>query len=446
MQLPIFSCLVAMLAVGVVPASAQITPPSQPTGTQSNRPYRGLFGAPPDASASQQLRLSFVMGGGYDDNVLISDLAAGSGQARLLQGRRSTTGHASLNLDYMRQGDLLTLTAAATSSASYYPAIPRPFSSRHTGNVNAAFQFSQRTRLDISHQMSYEPYYSFAAFASTTDPTVGSLPASDPGTNTQLDSRITSGTNIAFSRNITRRIAGSVFGGYHRSGLGFADLQMANYQGGGRVSYLVGRGVSVAVRYGFTQAGFGRGSANQYRSHNVDVQLGFNRAISLGRSTLLSFGTGIATLRNQDQTRYLLRGYLSLQREIGRTWTAFVVYGRNVQYLDILRAPALADALSFQIGGLAGRRVSLNFGAGLSTGEVGAGQGAFAPDRFHTYYGATSVTFGITRNIGLSTSYSHFRYRVGDDIVLPPGLPRKTNRQGIRVALQISPVFAWTRR
>jgi hypothetical protein len=262
-----------------------------------------------------------------------------------------------------------------------------------------------------------------------------------------LTNRFTTSSNVRLSRELTRRVSVGLNYDYNRSGTLADSLGLIDQRGGAFLSYGLGRGVGVRIAYFYQDSGFGTGSANRYRSHSMDAGLFFDQAIALGRSTTLSFGTGIDGLRNQDQTRYHLTGNVGLLQEIGRTWGAGIDYLRDVEYLDVFRAPALTDTLAMNLGGLVNRRLSLQFSGGAATGEVGGVTAAqVTGDRFRSYYGGAGLTVGILSNLGIGLNYTFYRYRFEDNVVLPVGLPRQTDRHGLRLSVNVAPVFSWTRR
>jgi hypothetical protein len=75
-----------------------------------------------------------------------------------------------------------------------------------------------------------------------------------------------------------------------------------------------------------------------------------------------------------------------------------------------LRAPALTDAVSAGISGLATRRLQLDLGVSASHGDVGTG-----PQRGHylVYQGRAGLNVALSRMFGIQTDYSYHAYESG---------------------------------
>jgi hypothetical protein len=442
----------AVVALMAVPAWAQ-APLQQP-----DRPYRGLFGGGV-GDASQVLSLSLSFGGGYTTQALLGSTAdagstspapgsgSGTGAPVTLQNTNSTfeTGSATLSYSYARPR--VGFSASAASSGVYFPGLHQPVLTTESAGFGGNFKLAAHTTLTASESVMYQPFYSLAAIGQLLNPgSAGSpLPVSvgDLTSNVDLGSNLLSQTSVALSQGLTRRLS-LTFADTYSTDLAFASpaLDMSAQTETASLSYQILRGLSAYGGYTHVESTFGPPD-DRVRSATQGVigGLTFGRtyALSLTRNTTLGFGFGATTVSDGHTSTYGVTGNAVLTRQMGRSWTATAGFYRTIGFVALFQHPVFTDAASASIGGLITRRLQSHSSAGWSGGAIGITQ---ANNGFHTYFATTGLTYGLTRNIGLGTSYSYYRYFFGGGVQLPAGLASRADSQSVNVFLTFwEPLF-----
>jgi hypothetical protein len=106
-----------------------------------------------------------------------------------------------------------------------------------------------------------------------------------------------------------------------------------------------------------------------------------------------------------------------------------------VLFIEGFSEPMYMEGVSASLVGQFARRVSLSAIAAYSQGSFGGGR-----SRTDSHGGQTASTqLGVllTRHLSLSGQYFYFRQRLGDNVVLPEGVPRNLNRHSVRVGLNL---------
>jgi len=170
--------------------------------------------------------------------------------------------------------------------------------------------------------------------------------------------------------------------------------------------------------------------------------LDYNRPLSFSRKTTMAFSTGTAGTydRSLDETSYFLIGSVRLDREIGKTWSAGLVYGRNLRYIESLGGiPLLADTGTFVLQGSFSRRLQFKGRLGASSGNLvgeGSDGSSAGSTKTETYFGAAQLSMALTRQLALSADYAYYQYTL-PEALLQTGGPGKNNYQSVRVQLQV---------
>jgi hypothetical protein len=218
--------------------------------------------------------------------------------------------------------------------------------------------------------------------------------------------------------------------------------------GGARYSYRASRHATLRLGYHYREGRlpsiYTDESYPPLQAHDIDAGLDYSRSLSISRKTTFAFGTGSSVIRGQDQgytndrklrTRYTLNLNASLTRQIGQSWTARLDYRRGFHTMEGFPQPFFTDAVTFHAGGYAGPRLSLSFDGGYTTGEVGLRKGA---DNGHeTWNGTAKATVALSAATALYVDYFYYHYRFGGEVLLPTGLRRELDRQGIRGGLSL---------
>jgi hypothetical protein len=427
---------------------------------RENRPYRGLFGNT-RSGAEQVLSVSFNVGGGYDDDVLLGD--SFSGRPPVTDSPSSTFGEFAGGLSYSLSRTSASFFAQVGAGASHYAALAKPWVTSGGASTGGSFQLSDRTSFSATTGVSRQSMYFLVALpglppdpiavpiinpeAAVGDPfTEQPLPvqtvSTDPILGVQDGLYTTFGANAGLGHALTRRINASLHVGYQDTKQPSLEPFRQTSAGGG-LGFMLHKSLAARVGYIMTQARYGDEDGIQ-RLHQLDAGIDFNKALSLTRRTTLAVRTGTSALVDENRTHFYLTANATLTREVGRTWAATVVYNRDVTFLQTFREPVFADTFSASFGGMFNRHVQFQSGVGTSLGTVGVGG---INNGFSNVFATSALRIGFTRNLGLSVTYAFYHYLYEDGVELPDGFSPATDRQTIRVMLNFwSALFERQRR
>ena len=145
-------------------------------------------------------------------------------------------------------------------------------------------------------------------------------------------------------------------------------------------------------------------------------------------------------LANQSQAGtgrerlYRVTGNGAFAYQFNRTGEVRASYRRAVEYIVQLGEPVLIDGISASLAGSPTRRVQLTVGAGYSSGASALQTRA----KFDTYTANVRSHMSVTRMLAIYAEYLYYFYDFGADPSLAPELPRRLERNGVRVGLTLS--------
>ena len=90
--------------------------------------------------------------------------------------------------------------------------------------------------------------------------------------------------------------------------------------------------------------------------------------------------------------------------------------------------PVFSDWVAAGISGLLSRRIQVQTAVGGSRGDVGFSSGG---NGFWNYYATASSAVALNQFVAFNLTYTYYRYRYQDGVVLPAGLPNFADREGI---------------
>jgi hypothetical protein len=237
--------------------------------------------------------------------------------------------------------------------------------------------------------------------------------------------------------------------GFHQTlqGAGASFLRQLTRDLGMRLGYA--RRVGTYELAGGTELADGTapaGGTRRIENDSIDAGLEYSHALSLSRHTSFSFATGATGVSDGDRTRFRVIGHATLDREIGRTWDAALIYSRDVGFIETLVEPTFSDSLALTIGGLIGRRVELRTEVAATVGRLGFDRGA--TDRgFDAYDGTAQLTVAVSRYLGISASYTYYRYTFDSGAPLTGAVYRRLDRQSVQAGLTLwAPLLHRARR
>jgi hypothetical protein len=415
----------------------------------------------PVLSRPTSLDLRFSLAGGYDDNVL-GKQGNPIGQ-QLLQSGAFGIGRAGLL--YTRHSDTLSLFLGGGSGVRYVPDLGDYIAASHEAFFDLTKDLGRRTHIRVAQNFAYAPFYHFGLLSNTFDGgfgyhAVGSglLPSEGVGDPLLLDainlallsqSVYRYATGAGLTRDLTARSSLSMEYHYARSSFGsdepLADVvgrNLTRQQGALTYSYRMNQSTIFHAGYGYRLVDYELlGGHGRFGVHDVDLGVDYDRALSLSRSTTISFGTGSAIIvrdRSQapelDAVFYRLLGRAELNHEMGRTWNANIEYQRGFRFIDGFNEPIFADLVQARLAGSLSTRLESLSWIAYSSGALGFSRRDRAYD---TFIATTRLQFALTRHLAAFAQYLFYDYRFHDVLRVPFGLPATLDRQGVQVGMNL---------
>jgi len=410
------------------------------------RPDWGIF-ASGVSNTAQRLVLTTSFGAGFDDDLTKPVSVPGLPGAQTLM--TGPYGMAGANLNYNVDTSNVRGGLAFGVLGWNYRDMTDPFVGTYSASGNLHFAFSESSNLSTSYfagqyvQSLAPPGYTQGGGWGTSG--APALPTS-PGTFTNGDTYRGLGASASYSHNLTRNLAATGTYSYYANDSWQAETASkyeTQYANAG-LRYGLGKGLSLRAGYGATIGGFNTNGADAYRGRTIDVGVDYNQAVSLTRTSTLSFATGLSGVEDQARnSHYYFIGYVNFAHEIGRTWNVYAGAGRTTDFYQTLGQPTVVNSMSGGLGGLVGRRVTLNFG-------VGVYQGSFVGATSDAYLSASAtggVQIALNRIMAVGVSYSFYHYGFENNVDVPPGFVRQFDRQSVMVSLNVwAPLVTQARR
>jgi hypothetical protein len=460
MLIVLFTMLVIVTAPCAVYAQQR---PDAPEPVGMRRPYRGLFGGPQDPSRPQSLVLTAAVYGAYDDNVLAGLTNSLARNWRLQRSGYYGAAHTGLQYAMSRNLGRVSLDGQSGARVAYYRREDdAQLSSYYQGRLGMGTRLSRSLTFSASQRVAYAPSYSASlvpvdgglsedAFDDVVDSVDLPLDAMDPDLELfhvdTFRAYTTAGLSQRFGRHTT------LGGRYQYRYVDFRQPEDEESRVRDYTSHSASVGIAherrlsahSALNLGYGIRATDRNSpAGQPRVlHTINAGVSYSRALSFSRRTSVSFGTGSIIARREPlagsdgSSRMLahLTGNAHLVHELGRTWSAQLSYQRGMVFReDFADQFYFMDRVSASIGGLVSRRLSVAAGGmyGTSTRDR---PGA---SRYYRMAAMGQATYGLTSYLGLFARYIYYELDYGDVGGLDSRLPRKLNRQGVRVGLTTS--------
>ena len=430
------------------------------------RPFRGLFGAAPsDGSSGTTLSFTGALTGGYDDNI-VSDqpnldprVAVGgvvyNGNAGLIFSHSTTRTSVGLNLN---------------ASKRYFPANTDLNAASYGAGIGFERHLNRRTRMTLSQNAAYVPYYQFSLFPGLGPPGLGdTVPSNLDYAVTPQKSWILN-SSAELSRELGRRSSIRAFYGYGYQNTTSPPVTPVtpSVPTGPVVGPIVGpivepplapveqpvsdlithtagfqfrrsftRNAGLRLGYSYRAGGYQYQSASDdVAAHNIDVGIDYARSLSIFRRTTFSFATGSSIVQVGDERFFRVIGDANLNHQITRSWTARLSYNRGVGYVGGFNEPFFTDGLTTAVGGFIGRRLNLNLTGAYVNGDMGVG--AAGGNGVRTYSANFTAQYAFLQILAADFSAYSYKYDFDDPtIALPGGLPGQLERTGIRAGISL---------
>jgi len=421
------------------PAFAQFQP-------RTPRPDWGIFGSGVSNTA-QKLILTASFGGGFEDN-LSKPIPPVEGVEPLpvYTGPFSSAG---ATLKYSVEKSAVYGDLQFAAAGRNYKEMTDPFVGTYSASGNLNFAFGKKASLTTTYYAGqYLQNLSPMGIGNSGIPGAPPTPTS-PGVFTTGDTYLGFGASAGYSHKLSTKLALTAGYAYYANDSWSSDAVAQPYDSqfvNAGLTYGLGHGVGLRAGYGTTIGGFGStGSSTDFHSRNIDIGVDYNKSLSLTRKSTLSFGTGLSGIGDPaGAVHYYFVGHADFSHEIGRSWSLTANVSRSTNFYQTLGAPTVADMLTAGIGGLIGRRVTVQTGVSAWRGAaVGTGDNVYTSANL---YGTTR--FALNRVLGVSATYSYYRYIFSDDIVAPPpGFAQHTTSQSVVFSLDVfAPLYTQARR
>jgi len=322
-------------------------------------------------------------------------------------------------------------------ATSFVPETVHQFVTSYNGAVGGSAKLTKKTTVSGDYDVSRQPlYYLQPSFTEVFDLIFGEVVLYDQSERTISLRRTQTRGNAAISQTLTRRVTASAEIGIEESTTTDHLSDFSRRMIGGRLSYVLAKGLSLRAGYGVTEGRSTVATVDEQSSrlHTFDGGVDYNKALSFSRRTTLTFSTGTSMLDDGVQTHYLVTGRAQVVREIGRTWNVNAGYDRGVSYVDVIRDPVLSHTGTVGVAGLLSRHTQFTAALGLSSGAAGF---AVSNNNYTTLYGSVNLQYALTRTLALGVMYARYRYTFEDGVVLTPGVPSKSDRQMLRASLEM---------
>ena len=417
----------------------------------SERPrqtVRGLFGGSrtTDPTRSrQELTLTADMLGGYDDNL---NPQGGGGLEDLLVPQQSGyTGFGDISLRYWRGQASRSLTIDGRGYGTYYsingidPALGANL------NVEAATDFARKNRLEVSQNVSSEPFIELGAYAPITADVGADAPDANPTNGLGPRRSWSMSSTASYSRRWTPRRVTSMTYNYMRrdydDNFGYDNwthTAQAGYEHG------LSRGVSLLTSYQFADAVYVDTGGNETPMRDQSITTSYQHEKRFSATRTLSFAAGvgathsttISSITRQERKYWAPNGHGTVRFDIGRSWNVSGDYRRALTGLDGISPLAFyTNAAMGWVGGfLLGRRLDVMLSAAYAEGQAGEGQDEVG--QYRSYNLGLQLRSAISSWCATVVNYSFYDYKLAEVANLPAGFPTGFSRHALRVGLSVS--------
>jgi hypothetical protein len=403
--------------------------------TRGDRLYRGLFGSSGGSSTGAQVDLSGNLSWAYDDNVL----ADSGGETDPRFQKSGAYESVSLALDVSQGDSRGNVDFSGGGSYRYYPSIKQMTGTDFWASIGTSAKLSSRDSIRMSAVGSYTPYYAFDPYSSqTTEAGDVLLPSSQQSLLGRA--AIRTSVSTAYDHQFTKRATLAFDGSIGLTDFRNESTRFKDYAVGGKFSYRLSTRMSAKLGYRYRRGTYSLfPGAQPIEGHDLDVGIDYNRALSVSRKTTVSFSTGSSAFRSYGLNgtgygmHYGVVGHVTLNREIGRSWSAHANYDRGLQFVPGLYDAFFTDSVALGVGGFAGRRIRLNASGNYAVGAYGPAGGR----NYATYSGNVTAQVAVWRFAALTTRYFYYHYKFDGTVALPTGVRQGVDRQGVSAGLDL---------
>ena len=422
-------------ALGVVLAASA----ASAQAPRPERPYRGLFASGP-ADLEQSLQASASFGTGWDNDV-VADARGTTGTSGT--PRSGAIGSMSGGLSYSVQADAVSVSLGAGMSTRYYPSLDNKFIRASQGSLDVSVPMGGSTALSVGASASYQPYFFDSLFPADIHMPGEDAFVPDLDRAASMETYLSYQGRFGVSHELSRRTSLGASFSYRNAQSATPDgADFVSRSAGANLSHDVGRGLGVRLGYTYSEAQY---SEDVYVPHHgINAGLNYSRALSISRRTTLSFGTGSSATSSEGNLDVQVTGNANLTHELGRSWSAWASYNRNVSFHEMWQQPVMSDGVTVGLGGLLTRRLQFSAGARAALGTVGVRSNS---PGFDNVSAGSTLSYAVARFMNVGVTYSYYHHRFDAGVALPAGIPGSLDRHGVRGSVSLwAPLMSRVRR
>jgi hypothetical protein len=204
------------------------------------------------------------------------------------------------------------------------------------------------------------------------------------------------------------------------------------------------------LRFGYTYRDTQYTAIDTLSEHDLDVGIDYSRPLSRTRRTTVGFSVGptsgnvpvpapvsagVPSPGAASRSRqYWVGADAFVIHQMGRSWNARGTLHRGLVYVEGLPSPVVTNAAAVVTEGFLNRRTDLVASAAYT-------EGVSAFDRssgtFATYTGDVRLRFATSKLLATYVEYVYYFYNFDRNLALPPGLPPRFSRNGVRIGLTL---------
>jgi hypothetical protein len=311
----------------------------------------------------------------------------------------------------------------------------------HSAGGRVQWAATRRTAISAQTSFTYLPSYSLR-WALLGDPEAlvteaGTLPPS--AVDFSLGKRISfnSGGGAGVTQTLTRRL--SVTASYNDHLQRYSNeayRSQRQREARGRFNYGLAKGMSLRLGYGRRESRTeGPRGSSLTAIDDIDVGIDMARALSLTRTTTVSFSSGTFVVEQEGRREANLMGGLSVQQQVGRTGViAFQAY-RRAELQDGFVEPVLSNGASLIGAYQPAQRVFFNVSANAAKGRTLDRTGATEVD---VYSGFARLGYAFSARGQVYAQYLVSNHDIGGDVQMIGLFPRHQVRHTARIGVNWS--------
>jgi hypothetical protein len=308
----------------------------------------------------------------------------------------------------------------------------------HSGGGSVQWAATRTTTVSGSGNFTYLPSYSLR-WGLIGDPATfitdsGRLPptAVDFSLGKRISFNTSGGTSV--TQQLTRRtsISASYSDSLQRySNEAFRSSRLREAHG--RFNYAFAKGMSLRLGYGRRQSDT-QAPAGARRSalDDIDVGIDMARALSLTRTTTVSFSTGTFMLDQEGRREANFMGGVTVAQQLGRTGVLSFQAFRRAEFQDGFIEPVVANGASIIGAYQPAQRVFFNVSANAMRGRTLDRSGATNID---VYSGFARIGYAFSARGQVFGQYLVSNHDIGRDVELIGLFPRQQVRHTARIGV-----------